>query len=89
MFSLIVRAFWAVFDFCMHPLLTEGGRKRQEAQWIKEAREAGATHIVERFDSFKIDSFPYFVMPSEDVNKVAARYRTGRGFLLGRIIEVP
>lgn len=43
-------------------------------RWLNHGKGAGATHVIIACDTFDWDDYPVYVMPSENVNDVAARY---------------
>lgn len=43
-------------------------------RWVNEAREKGATHVLDICDSWDYDHYPVFVMPDESVNEVKDKY---------------
>ncbi|GEM_PF-4359175 len=80
--------FGPIIDFLSHPLITKGGVKRQEKKWRREAIRLGATDVVVRFDSFEVESIPYFVMPNENVDDVCARITSAGAHSVGRVIAI-
>lgn len=43
-------------------------------RWVAEAKEKGATHVLDVCDSFDYEHYPVYVMPNEKVSEVASKY---------------
>lgn len=48
--------------------------RRQINEWIKDAKEQQATHMLVVCDTFDWEDYPVFVKQTEDVNEVIHRY---------------
>lgn len=42
--------------------------------WKVRAKEMGATHIISVCDTFEYNDYPVFVMPTDDIDALKARY---------------
>lgn len=53
--------------------------------WLDRAKQKGATHMIVACDTFDWEDYPVFVMPGEDVHKIAAQHD---GPNMTRLMEV-
>lgn len=58
--------------------------KEMADQWEKEAKEAGATHLIIVCDTFDYEDYPVMVMPEEDL---AEKCKQFDGVNMQRIME--
>lgn len=59
--------------------------KIEIAEWIKEGKEQGATHMIVVCDTYDWEDYPVFVMQAEDVRKKYADYN---GPNMQKVMEV-
>lgn len=48
--------------------------EQNHIKWLNEAVTKGARHIIDVCDTFDYDNYPVYVMPNEDLNKIAQKY---------------
>ena len=59
--------------------------KQDIREWLAQAKQAGATHMLVVCDSFDYEDFPVYVSKEQDVKKV---YETNDNALMQKVMEV-
>ena len=62
--------------------------KQDVDRWIATGKKNGATHIVSVCDTWNYEDYPVYVMPDEDVNKIASEYRGKNMQRINEIIDL-
>jgi hypothetical protein len=44
-------------------------------EWLQRGSEKGATHMIVAVDGFDHEDYPVYVMPGENANEIAEKYR--------------